>query len=290
MADRVLVVDDEEDTVNLVKKILVIEGYRVITASHGDQALNRARTEMPDLILLDVVMPGASGFEVCKVLKGQGGTRHIPVIMFSALGRDVDRGLGKESGADGYFTKPFTAKELTSVVRRHLEATRSSKFSRCLGVSHEQIRGRNILLEFDHSTPFERCVRDFILEARAHGESVTVLTPTTSALHRTLQRDEEVDIVPWTRNIILSSILEAHAGKPQTFIYDNFTDLIISAGFDAAYRFTQDTIARFAETQITALFLLNPDAHLSREVAAIKGLFGNQLTYGEEGLTKLRLI
>jgi len=95
-------------------------------------------------ILLDLVMPGKSGLEVCKVLKGQPKTKHIPVVMFSTLGRDVDRKLSAEAGADGHFTKPFTPEGLTTEVRKHLDHTRAEKFSRRLGVEHGKPAGEKV--------------------------------------------------------------------------------------------------------------------------------------------------
>ena len=91
MADKILIVDDEPDVVNLAKRILEREKYHVITASEGDEALEKARVEMPDLILLDIVMRGKDGYEVCKILKSHAATRHIPVVMFTVLGHDIDR-------------------------------------------------------------------------------------------------------------------------------------------------------------------------------------------------------
>ncbi len=113
--DRIMVVDDEPDIVNLVSKILQKAGYWVSSASTGDQALEAIETEAPDLILLDLVMPGKSGLEVCKILKSQPKTKDIPVIMFTALGRDVDRNLSSWAGADAHITKPF---ERTGIAER----------------------------------------------------------------------------------------------------------------------------------------------------------------------------
>jgi two-component system response regulator VicR len=112
MPDRVLVVDDERDILNLTKMILERKGYQVIVTPHSDEALSKADAETPDLILLDLVMPGKSGLEVCRILKSQSKTKHIPVVMFTALGRDIDRSLVKEAGADSHFMKPFTAEGL----------------------------------------------------------------------------------------------------------------------------------------------------------------------------------
>ncbi|MFH2110382.1 MAG: hypothetical protein ABIJ47_03865 [Candidatus Bathyarchaeota archaeon] len=225
---------------------------------------------------------------MCRALKEQPRTRHIPVVMFTALGRDVDRRMAAEAGADGYVTKPFTA-ELAGYLRRHLEASRRTGFSGALGLSHMELRGRKILMEYSPSTPYERCVRDF-LEARAYGEGVAVLSPSTSALHRALLGDEAVELVPVTPQTILSPILDAHRDEPLALVYDNLTDHALSAGFEAAYGFAQETLRRLDEPRFTAIFLLNPEAHESREVHGFRGLFGDQVSYGEQGLEKIRLL
>jgi DNA-binding response OmpR family regulator len=112
------VADDEPDILNLAKLMLEKEGYLVSTASDGEETLQKAEAEMPDIILLDIVMPGKTGLEVCKILKAKHKTRNIPVVMFTVLGQDVDRKLAREAGCDGYFAKPFTLESLLTEVRR----------------------------------------------------------------------------------------------------------------------------------------------------------------------------
>lgn len=121
MADTILVVDDEPRIRELTQMILEDKGYRVITAENGVEALQKAERETPDLVLLDVVLPGISGVEVCRILKSQAKTRSIPLVMFTVLGRDVDQRLAEESGCDGYFLKPFTPEDLFSEVKKYLK-------------------------------------------------------------------------------------------------------------------------------------------------------------------------
>jgi len=270
--------------------MLETEGYQVITASNGEEALRVASSQIPDLVLLDVVMPGPSGFEVSKALKGQHKTKHIPIVMFTTLGRDVDRKMSAEAGANGHFTKPFTHEGLAEMVRRHLETSRRTKFSGALGLSHDELQGRKILLEIDPSSPYERCVRDYCLEARSHGEAVTILTPRASALHRALEGEEGIDLVPWKPNLILSAILEEHEDEPMSLVYSGLTDLVLSKGFEAAYGFARETLNRLDEPRITALLLLNPEAHEKREIASIQNLFSDHVSYGKEGLKKIRFL
>jgi len=117
---NVLVVDDEADVLQLARIVLESEGYRVLTASSGEEALSVLSQSKPDLVLLDVVMPGLSGLDVCRQLKRDKETRGIPVIMFTALGSEVGIMLSKQEKADDYILKPFTRKMLLDKVERHL--------------------------------------------------------------------------------------------------------------------------------------------------------------------------
>jgi two-component system alkaline phosphatase synthesis response regulator PhoP len=117
---KILVVDDEEDILKLAGMILQDAGHGVITAKNAGEAITRAKEEEPDMVLMDVVMPGRSGFEACKILKFEPSTKNIPVIMFSAVGRAVDRKMAEEAGAEGYVTKPFAARDLIEEVEKHL--------------------------------------------------------------------------------------------------------------------------------------------------------------------------
>jgi DNA-binding response OmpR family regulator len=109
---KVLVVDDEIYIVHILDFSLGMEGYEVITALDGEQAIERAKSESPDLIVLDIMMPKLDGYETCKQLKADDATRNIPVILLSAKGRNVDQKVGFEVGADDYITKPFSPRKL----------------------------------------------------------------------------------------------------------------------------------------------------------------------------------
>lgn len=125
--ERILVVDDEEDILELVRYNLVDEGFEVICADTGEQALKIAEAEQPDLILLDLMLPGINGIEVAKTLKHSAGTCHIPIIMLTAKGEEADVVLGLETGADDYVTKPFSPQILNArakaVIRRTAQDT-----------------------------------------------------------------------------------------------------------------------------------------------------------------------
>jgi two-component system alkaline phosphatase synthesis response regulator PhoP len=109
---RILVVDDEIYIVHILDFSLGMEGYEVVTALDGEQALEKARSEKPDLIVLDIMMPKLDGYETCKRLKADPDTKDVPVILLSAKGRNVDQKVGFEVGADDYITKPFSPRKL----------------------------------------------------------------------------------------------------------------------------------------------------------------------------------
>lgn len=116
----ILVVDDEEDIQELLTLNLSREGYNVITADTGEQALELAKNELPALTVLDLMLPGIDGLDVCKILKNNSKTRHIPIIMLTAKSEESDIVAGLELGADDYITKPFSSKVLVARARRLL--------------------------------------------------------------------------------------------------------------------------------------------------------------------------
>lgn len=120
---RVLVVDDEIYIVHILEFSLTMEGYEVATASCGEEALRKARERRPDLVVLDVMMPGMDGLEVCRRLREDKITHDVPILMLSAKGREVDREAGIEHGADDYILKPFSPRRLLdrihSLFERH---------------------------------------------------------------------------------------------------------------------------------------------------------------------------
>jgi two-component system alkaline phosphatase synthesis response regulator PhoP len=289
MTDKILVVDDEPDILNLAKRILEGPVYQVITASDGDQALRTAETEVPDIILLDVVMPGKSGLEVCKILKSQAKTKHIPVVMFTALGRDIDRKLTAEAGSCGHFIKPFTSEALLTDVKTQLDQARMNKFSSQLGFEHDKLRGKKILLEFDPSTRYERFIRDFALESASHNEAVIILTKKRGAIQLALEGEAGIEIIEVKPDMMLSPILDKYQESSSlSLVYDSLTDLALSQKPQVAYMFAQSALNRLVSPTITALFLLNPEAHDSKEVYSLRGIFNDHVTYGKQGATVTR--
>lgn len=120
----ILVVDDEEDIRELVELNLRREGYHVLTCETGEQALHRAASKAPDVIVLDLMLPGIDGLEVCRRLKADPKTQQIVVVMLTAKGEEADIVTGLELGADDYVTKPFSGKVLVARVRRLLRKQR----------------------------------------------------------------------------------------------------------------------------------------------------------------------
>ena len=120
MQHKIMVVDDEADVIDMLVLNLRAAGFQVITVEDGATALARIRSEAPSLIILDLMLPHMSGLEICKVLKSDIATRHIPVIMLTAKAEEVDKIVGLELGADDYVTKPFSPRELVLRVNRSL--------------------------------------------------------------------------------------------------------------------------------------------------------------------------
>jgi len=115
--ERIIAIEDEPDILEVVQYNLRREGYEVTGVENGEDGLNLVRKENPDLVLLDLMLPGMDGLEVCRRLKYEAATRSIPVIMVTAKGEESDVVLGLEVGADDYLTKPFGPRELVARVR-----------------------------------------------------------------------------------------------------------------------------------------------------------------------------
>jgi two-component system alkaline phosphatase synthesis response regulator PhoP len=135
--ENILVVDDEEDVLELVRYNLDKNGYSVLTASSGEDAITLARSKRPDLVVLDLMLPGIDGLEVCKKLKADSKTDHIPVVMLTAKGEETDVVTGLELGADDYVTKPFSPKVLVARIKRILYRTAAKNLDRATVKVHE---------------------------------------------------------------------------------------------------------------------------------------------------------
>lgn len=127
MKEKILIVDDEKDIVRMLDYNLKKEGYRVISAYDGEDAIDLAHREHPDLILLDLMLPGMGGLEVCKSLKKEEKTSAIPIIMLTAKTQETDKIVGLELGADDYMTKPFSPKELIARIKAVLRRVKEKE-------------------------------------------------------------------------------------------------------------------------------------------------------------------
>jgi len=125
MNNVVLVADDEEDVLTLVSSNLQSAGFKVVESSDGSDVVSRAKEVMPALIILDLMLPQMSGFEICKVLKSDARTNGIPIIMLTARVQEIDRVLGFELGADDYVTKPFSPRELILRVKAQIRRSQT---------------------------------------------------------------------------------------------------------------------------------------------------------------------
>jgi len=114
---RVLVVEDEKDIADLITHTLLREGYQVVTVDDGEDALSLIRQDRYDLILLDLMLPGLQGTDICRMVRENPGTSSIPIIMLTARTEEMDRVLGLELGADDYVTKPFSPRELLARIK-----------------------------------------------------------------------------------------------------------------------------------------------------------------------------
>ncbi|MBH25639.1 MAG: DNA-binding response regulator [Myxococcales bacterium] len=126
MSETILIVDDEADLRKLLDFNLTAAGFRTVQAATGQEALSRVREETPDLIILDLMLPDMRGTEICRSVKRDPATRHVPVLMLSALGEEIDRVVGFELGAEDYVVKPFSVRELVLRVKAILKRISTS--------------------------------------------------------------------------------------------------------------------------------------------------------------------
>jgi twitching motility two-component system response regulator PilH len=120
MSRTILVVEDSPTEMQMVKTALQSRGYTVITAMNGEDGIEKARKERPQLVVLDIILPGKNGYQVCRDLKSFPDTKDVPVIMLTSKSQESDRFWGMKQGADAYLTKPWREEELLAAIARHL--------------------------------------------------------------------------------------------------------------------------------------------------------------------------
>lgn len=157
--ERILVVDDEEDILELLQYNLARDGYAVTCVATGERALESVRKHRPDLVVLDLMLPGIDGLEICRQLKGDAATRDLPIVMLTARGEEADIVAGLELGADDYVTKPFSPRVLSArikaVLRRQTAAPPDDSATVTVGEltvdpgRHEvRVKGKPVTLTF----------------------------------------------------------------------------------------------------------------------------------------------
>jgi len=163
MKEKILIVDDEKDIVKMLDYNLKKEGFRIISANDGEDALDLAVREHPDLIILDLMLPGMDGLEVCKALKKESKTAKIPIIMLTAKAQEADKIVGLELGADDYVTKPFSPRELIARVKAVLRrADEKEKLPEVLKIGNLVIDFSKILV-YVKDKPVELTAKEFEL-------------------------------------------------------------------------------------------------------------------------------
>jgi DNA-binding response OmpR family regulator len=237
MPERILVVDDEDSIVQLVAYNLRRSGYEVITAYNGEDALRLFRAEAPDMVILDLMLPGVDGFEVCKELRKESDK---PILMLTARAEEIDRVIGFEIGADDYVTKPFSPRELVGRVKAILR--RSGGGGAKAGTVAEAAAP-----EADASLVFGGLSINFVTyEVARQGERID-LTPTEFQIlkvlaqnpNRVFTRDELVDRVMGQDFFGDVRTIDVHIRHLRAKIEENPSDpKLIETVRGAGYKFT----------------------------------------------------
>ena len=200
--EKILVVDDEQDLVKLVRFNLEKDGYKVISAFNGEDALFLARKERPDLIVLDLMLPGIDGLEVCKKLKADTELVNIAVIMLTAKGEESDITLGLKLGADDYVTKPFSPKELVARVQAVLRRAKISSTTK------DYIEIEALKIDVNKH------------EVTMKNETIPLTLTEFKLLHQLASKPGRV----FTRDQLLDAV-----SGPETFVIDRTVDVHIAA-------------------------------------------------------------
>lgn len=198
---KVLIVEDELSQREVLKYNLSAEGFVIITAEDGQSALERVEEECPDLILLDWMIPNTSGLEVCRRLKLQTKTRHIPIIMLSARSEEVDRIRGLETGADDYMVKPYSVFELVARVKAQVRRSRPALVGS--------------VIEFGNITLDPEAVRVYVDGKAVHlgPTEYRLLMALMERPGRVFSREQLLDRV-WGRDIYIDTrTVDVHVGR-----------------------------------------------------------------------------
>ena len=226
MSESVLVVDDEPDIVEIVQYNLEKVGYTVFTAEDGTTALKFARETALSLIVLDLMLPGLEGTDVCRILKQDERTRNIPILMLTAKGEETDRVVGLELGADDYVVKPFSPKELVlrinAILRRTQDHTAESGMIH-IGPLSLDIEGHTVLV---NGMPVSLTATEFKLITTLYGRR-----------GRVQSRNELLDVVWGYDYMGYGRTVDAHVKRLREKLGDAST--LIETVRGVGYRFTK---------------------------------------------------
>lgn len=197
--EKILVVDDEQDLVKLIRYHLEKDGFKVISASNGEDALFLTRKERPELVVLDLMLPGIDGLEVCKKLKADQELAQIAIIMLTAKGEEADITMGLKLGADDYMTKPFSPKELVARVQAVLRRTHSPSTTK----DYIEIEGLTIDL-YKHEVTIENEVIPLTLT------EFRLLHHLASKPGRVFTRDQLLDAISGAETFVIDRTIDVH--------------------------------------------------------------------------------
>jgi hypothetical protein len=249
------------------------------------------------LICIPLLLIGSS-----MVFFGYMLPRRIEGILFGRASASAD---SIESFVERFFVSPLAPTVIPVL-------TRPNVFSKTLGLTHQQMAGRNILLDFDPASNYEEAIRNFATEALAHAEPTVIFTRMNSATHSTLREQKAVKFFCLTQQVsvpkefsenemllpandsslmldVLDKTLKAHPEGNINVVFDSLSDLIMSISFEKTYRFIKYVIDLLASTGATVLFLLNQTAHDSKVEAGIRHLFSNQISFRKERMQLVKL-
>lgn len=198
--EKILVVDDEQDLVKLIRYHLEKDGYKVMTAYNGDDALFLTRKERPELIILDLMLPGIDGLEVCRKLKADQELARTAIIMLTAKGEEADITMGLKLGADDYMTKPFSPKELIARVQAVLRRTQ--------GVSTTKDS-----IEIDGLLTIDLYKHEVTIQDKAIPLTLTefrLLHQLASRPGRVFTRDQLLDAISGSETFVIDRTIDVH--------------------------------------------------------------------------------
>jgi two-component system alkaline phosphatase synthesis response regulator PhoP len=227
---RILIIDDEEDLIELVRYNLEQEGFQVEGVTDGESGLHLAVQKMPDLILVDLMLPGMDGLEVCRTLRADNRTASVPIIMLTAKSTESDRIVGLELGADDYVVKPFSPRELAARVKAVLRRTQTpqseSKVIRRGDLSIDLTR-REVNIK---GTPIDLTATEFrLLQFFAHNPG------------RVFSRSELIDGVLGRDVSVIDRTIDVHITGLRKKIGDYSVWIETVRGF--GYRFREETVS-----------------------------------------------